>query len=114
MNLRPVLGLAIVGAVVAMSQPKILSAQSDVRGDQPQVRIKLLESGEMEVTGDFILEGAPVMEKELWLSGTTVFEDRNRDPAAVGSFLLMIETPTLEGVSDTVTRAQDARVIRVR
>jgi hypothetical protein len=114
MNLRPVLGLVAIAAIVAIAQPTILSAQNEPGSDQPQVRLKLLESGEIEITGDVVLD-VPELQKELWLTGTSVIEDRNRDPAApLGSFLLEVQTPNLEGISDTISRARDARIVRVR
>lgn len=114
MNLRPVLGLAIVATVAWIAQPTILSAQNDEERDRPQVQLKLLESGEIEITGDVLFEG-PGMPKELWLSGTSVIEDQARDPAApLSSFLLKIQTPNVVRVSDSVSRARDAHIIRVR
>jgi hypothetical protein len=112
MNLRRVFGLSVVAATASICLPALLSAQG---ADQPDVRIRLLDSGEIQVTGDFILEASPPAQQEVWVSGTSVFVERDRDAAArAGSNLLMFESESLERVSDALMRARDARIVRVR
>ena len=108
-NLRRVVGLSFVAAAVSISLPAILSAQNS---DQPQVRITLLKSGEIQVIGDVVLE-SPETDQEFWLSGTSVIEDENLDPAApAGAFLLGLRSPTLQRVSDSVMRGRDVQIVR--
>ena len=54
MRMRSVLSFSFVAAAASISLPALLSAQSDV--DELPVRITLLESGEIEIVGDFLLQ----------------------------------------------------------
>ena len=53
MNIPRVLGISLIAVAASIVVPGLLSAQSD---EQPEVRITLLESGDIQVSGDFLLD----------------------------------------------------------
>jgi hypothetical protein len=56
MNRRRVVVLSVLAAAASISLPALLSAQSDVAAPLAPVRITLLASGEISVSGSFVLE----------------------------------------------------------
>lgn len=56
MGIRRVVGLFVVGVCFSMAIPEFVPAQIGGSSEEPQVRIRLLQSGGIQVDGDFVLE----------------------------------------------------------
>jgi hypothetical protein len=101
MRLQRISSVLAVLAVSSFAVPAFLSAQTNGAGDEPQVRITLLPSGDIQVSGDFVLED---LSRGTRVRGTNVVvrEDLRLTDFRDG---LVVETPSflVEAASGSVT-----------
>ena len=126
MWIRRALGLSLIVATVSISLPVILSAQNNGQDDRPLARIKVLDSGDIQVIGEFVFENdSGSWDKEIRVNGSSLISiaKSNADasepvlsqPPVPGPKKILfpngqaIESSSLEA-SDTIWHLQDARI----
>ncbi len=116
-----VLCLVVVGTASSIGLPALLSAQNEAV-DEPQVRITLLSSGEIRVSGEFLLE-TPNREASITGTDAVMREDRrvtdfsNGMSVALRGFVVEADSGLLfigENGDMPYVRLQDARISRTQ
>jgi hypothetical protein len=123
MKVRHVLGSLLLATGALVLVPTFLSAQGEVVDAQPGVRITLLESGDILVTGDFLLEvpngEAYVLAHDMSFSadGDRLVTMRNGVSVQVRGFVVEADSGSFvtgERSDPRNVRMQDARISRLQ